>query len=218
MRMKSLVLIPTTLICSALAFAQDSPPRVELYGDYSYIQFNPSVTGLPSRALNGGGAGVQVNFAKYFGIKGDFQGYGSTKFTETLTGPTVTPHNGTIPAGTYSSTGDMFTYLFGPTLGTHVKRVNVYGEILFGGSYTNAYASLIKTIDAGGGTIKAAADQHPFTMAFGGGVDLKINKNVSLRLADLDYLITRYTNPLTSTNNQNNFRYLGGVVFTFGAQ
>ena len=214
---KILGFLTLTAALAASAFAQDVP-RWEVYGDYSYVQFNPSVTGLQSRAFNGGGAGVQVNFAKYFGIKGDFQGYGSTKWTDTFSGPTVTPHNGTIPAGTYSSTADSFTYLFGPTLGTHGKRVNVYGEILFGGSYSNGYAELVKSIDAGGGTIKAATDQYPFTMAVGGGIDLKLNKSVSLRLGEFDYLLTRYTNPITSTNNQNSFRYLAGVVFTFGAQ
>jgi len=34
-------------------------------------------------------------------------------------------------------------------------------------------------------------------------------------VAEVDYFLTRYTNPITSTNNQNNFRYLGGVVFRF---
>ena len=97
-----------TAALAASAFAQDVP-RWEVHGDYSYVQFNPSLTGLQSRAFSSGGAGVQVNFAKYFGIKGDFQGYGSTTWADTFSRPTVTPHNGTIPAGTYSSSGDKFT-------------------------------------------------------------------------------------------------------------
>jgi hypothetical protein len=103
----------------------------------------------------------------------------------------------------------MFTYLFGRV---HARKLNVYGELLFGGSNTNG------SINAGGGTISASATQHPFTMAFGGGVDLNLGKNVALRPAELDYVLTRYTNPLTLTNNQNSFRYLGGIVFKFGGQ
>ena len=60
-----------------------------------------------------------------------------------------------------------------------------------------------------------SATQHPFSMAVGGGLDVNVSKNVAIRVAELDYFLTRYTNPITSTNNQNNFRYLGGVVFRF---
>ena len=53
-------------------------------------------------------------------------------------------------------------------------------------------------------------------MAFGGGVDVSINKRVAFRLAQLDWVLTRYTNPFTNTNNQNSFRYQGGIVIKFG--
>jgi hypothetical protein len=186
-----------------------------VYGDYSYLQFNPTLSGLQSRALNGGGGGVQVNIGHWFGIKGDFQGYGSTQNTLTETGPVVTPH-GTIPAGTYKSNFNQFTYLFGPTVGVHTHKLYVYGELLFGQSNTNGFASLIQAIDAAGGTVTGSTTQHPFTMAFGGGLDYAINRTVALRLGEMDWVLTRFTNPLTSTNNQNSFRYQGGIVFRFG--
>jgi hypothetical protein len=34
----------------------------------------------------------------------------------------------------------------------------------------------------------------------------------------MDWVLTRYTNPITNTNNQNSFRYLGGIVFMLGGQ
>ena len=206
-----LVFIPGMVALTA------SAQTVEVYGDYSYIQFNPTVSGIQSRAFNGGGGGVEVRFGKIFGIKGDFQGYGSTNWTLTNPGPVVTPH-GTIPAGTFTSDGNMFTWMFGPTVTVPVKKVSVFGELLFGGSNTNGYGNLETAINNGGGRVEVSGTQHPFTMAFGGGFDVWVNKHVGLRLGELDYLLTRYTNPLTSTNNQNNFRYLGGVVFRFGGQ
>lgn len=51
-------------------------------------------------------------------------------------------------------------------------------------------------------------------MDFGGGVDLPINKIISFRPAQIDYLLTRYSNPFTKTSNQNNFHYSVGIVFT----
>jgi hypothetical protein len=216
MRTKNIALIFSTMMFAAVGFAQDAA-KFEVFGDYSYMQFNPTVSGLQSRAFNGGGGGAQYNFGRIFGIKGDFQGYGSTQWTLTTSAPVVTPH-GTVPLGTFKSNGDMFTYLFGPTAGFHARRFYVYGEYLLGGSSSTAFGQLAKSIDLGGGTVNASASQHPFTMAFGGGIDLNLNKHVAVRLAELDWVLTRYTNPFTNTNNQNSFRYLGGVVVKFGGR
>lgn len=216
MKVKSLIIASAAIAFTATAFAQDQS-RFEVFGDYSFVQFNPTLTGMQSRAFNGGGGGGQINFGKYLGIKADFQGYGSTHWTTTLASPLVTA-KGTIPAGTYTSQANMFTYLFGPTLGVHISKLHVYGEFLLGGSNTTGYANLTKEIIAAGGTIPSMGTQHPFTLAVGGGVDLDLTTHIALRLAELDYLMTRYTNPITSTNNQNSFRYVGGVVFKFGGQ
>jgi hypothetical protein len=216
MRIKNVVLVSTAMIFTATAFAQNKP-KWELYGDYSYMQFNPTLSGLQSRALNGGGGGVQVNFGRYFGIKGDFQGYASTQWTLTSSGPTVTPH-GTVPAGTFKSSGNMFTYLVGPTFGVHTTRFYVYGEVLLGQSNTSLYGDLVTSINNGGGKVSGSGTQHPFTTAAGGGLDWRMNKSVALRLGEMDWVGTRYSNPITDQNKQNSFRYLGGIVFTFGGE
>jgi hypothetical protein len=213
MKVFSLVLMFAMLMLSSTASAQ----KAEVYGDYTYMQYSPTITGLQSRALNGAGGGIQWNLNNYFGIKGDFQGYMSTQWTVNVTSPIGTS-NGIIPVGTYKSNATMFTYLFGPVIRVPAKRVTVFGEVLFGGSNTNLYAQLSNAIIAGGGTINNSGTQHPFTMALGGGLDWNVNKNIAVRLGEMDYVLTRYTNPLTDTNNQNNFRYLGGLVFRWGGQ
>jgi len=217
--MKRLLLaVMLVVLLAAAAVAQSSySPRAEVYGDYTYMQFNPTITGLQSRALNGGGGGFQINLGNYFGLKGDSQGYGSTQWTQNVTSPIGTPA-GIIPVGTYKTNANMFTYMFGPVIRMPAKRVTPFAEVLFGGSNTNLYGNLSNVIIEGGGTINAVATQHPFTMAFGGGLDVNVNKHVAVRLGELDYVLTRYTNPITSTNNQNNFRYLGGIVFRFGGE
>ena len=211
MRLSRTFLITLFLLGSLSAKAED---RLELFGEYSYLHFSPTITGVQSRSFNGGGGGAQLNFLKIFGLKADFMGYGSTTFTRTYSNPVIIPGNGTIPAGTYTTQGDMFTYLFGPVLRIPTPLIKPFGEVLFGGSYTNAYVNLSKQIDQAGGTISSPS-QHPFTMAAGGGVDLSVSHRVAIRVAEFDYVLTRYTNPLTSTNNQNNFRYCGGVILKF---
>lgn len=206
------VILGNLLLLATSAFSQD---RFEVYGEYSYLRFNPTIFGLNSRSFNGGGGGATWYFAKILGVKGDFMGYGSTTFSKTFSSPLLVPGGGVIPAGTYTTQGNMFTYLFGPVIKIPIPRITPFGELLFGGSNTNGYANLVNSINAAGGTISRTPTQHPFTMALGGGLDISVSKHVALRPAELDYVLSRYTNPLTSTNNQNNFRYCGGVVLKF---
>jgi opacity protein-like surface antigen len=220
MNLSKAVLLGIMLLFGSSVYAQDWH-KVEVFGEYSYLRFNPTLTYLKNRSFNGGGGGVQFNFSNYLGIKAEFMGYGSTNFT--------------IPAGVYSipklspnpivigapitTQGNMFTYLFGPVVRVPISRVTPFAELLFGGSNSNAYGKQIKAICNGVTCTTAATNvggsQHPFTMALGGGLDIKLSENVSLRPVELDYVLSRYTNPLTSTNNQNSFRYSAGVVFHF---
>jgi hypothetical protein len=203
-------LLGIALAVSTSAFAQD---RFELSVDYSYLHFSPTISGVNAASFNGGGGSASVNFLKIFAIKADLQGYASTTFTKTFNSNVTLPGGGTVPAGTYSAQGNMFTYLIGPVLRIPLPVVKPFGEVLFGGSNTNGYVNLVDSIDGGGGTISKQPTQHPFTMAAGGGVDLSVSKRISIRLGEVDYVLSRYSNPLTSTNNQSNFRYCGGVIF-----
>jgi hypothetical protein len=196
----SVVSLVFFLFVTTSLFAQD---RFEVFGEYSYLHFSPTIAGTSSRSFNGGGGGAQFNFAKFLAVKGEFMGYGSSTFTADYLGHT------------YTASGNMFTYLFGPVIRIPLWYVKPFGEVLLGGSNTNAYVNLSNAIVAGGGAISRTPNQHPFTLALGGGLDLKLTEHVSIRPGEVDFVLTRYTNPLTSTNNQNNFRYCGGVVFTF---
>ena len=139
-------------------------------------------------------------------------GYGSTTWTATFPSNVTLPNGGTIPAGTYSSQGDMFTYLFGPVVKIPIPKVTPFGELLFGGSNTNGYTNLFKSINAGKGPFPQRAPSTRSPWRWGGGVDISLSKRVSIRPIEADYMPSRYSNPLTSTGNQNNFRYNAGIV------
>jgi len=214
MRNRLLGICIATLALSTTGLAQ----RFEVFGDYTYLRYNPTITGLNTRSLNGGGGGAQLNFAKIFGLKGDFQGYMSTQTVVQVTSPIGTP-NGVIPVGTYKSNATMFTYLLGPVIRIPGKHIRPFGELLFGGTHTSLYGQLNSELIANGGKTNInASSQHPFSMALGGGLDVVVNKHFALRVGEVDWMMTRFTNIWTNTNNQNNFRYLAGVVFTVGEQ
>jgi hypothetical protein len=210
MRVQNVALIGLVVGLTSPVFAQ----RAEVFGYYSYMQYNSTVSGFQSRAFNGGGGGVQLNLTNMLGIKGEFTGYGSTQWTQEVTSPVTTP-NGVIPVGTYKSNASAFQYLFGPVVSVPIKKVRPFGQVLFGQTNTTGYADR-NNVSIQGGTVSWDGTQHPFTMAFGGGLDVSMNKRVSFRLAEIDWVLTRYTNPFTNTNNQNSFRYQGGVVIKFG--
>jgi hypothetical protein len=88
MHFRKVVLFGILLLFGTSLYAQDFQ-KVEVFGEYSYLRFNPTLNYLKNRSFNGGGGGVQFNFTEHFGIKGEFMGYGSTNFT--------------IPAGTFQS-------------------------------------------------------------------------------------------------------------------
>lgn len=200
-------------LCAIPALSQN----VEVTGDYSYFRFNPTLGNLSNRNLNGGGFDASFLFHGRFGIKADLQFYGTTSITGAF--PTTVTRFGTIPAGTYSTSGTLKTYLFGPIVKFNLKHFDPFGEVLFGVAHTNFYANLFNTFGAApGSTFHLVGNQNPFSLAAGGGVDIPVTHVIAIRVAELDYVLTRLTNPITSTNNQNHFRYLAGVQFRFGGK
>ena len=216
MKCKWMLLGAVALAMAIPAVAQD-PDKVEITGVYSYVRFNPTLPRLQNRNFNGGGFDLSFFLRPAFGVKADLMFYGSTNFTTTFGGNVVTSQ-GIIPAGTYSANGTLKTYLFGPIVKARMKHFEPFAQVLFGVAHVDAYANLSRVIAVTpGATLHVQGNQNPFALAVGGGVDFPIKHSIAIRLADVDYLLTRLTNPLTLTNNQNNFRYAGGIQFRFGA-
>ena len=187
-------------------------PKVEVGGDYSYMRFAPSGPYTKGHSLNGGGGSIVYNWNEYLGIKMDLQGY-----TSNHTGFSIPP-NLTFPRGlTGNVQGNLFTYLFGPQFKVRAHGIQPFAHLLFGGAHTNVYGnafkSLCQPVVGNCGVVKAPTAEA-FAMDFGGGVDIPISRTVSFRPVQIDYVLTRYSNPFTKTNNQNNFHYSAGIVFT----
>jgi hypothetical protein len=110
----------------------------------------------PSRVLsalnfNGGGGGIALNFLAVFAIKAEYIRYASTTFTKTYSVAVPLPGGGTVPPGTYTAQGNMYTALAGPEIRIPIPKVKPFGEVLFGISGTNGYANVNKTISTAAG-------------------------------------------------------------------
>jgi len=209
MKIRTVMLVGVALLMGRAAFAQEYS-KWEIPVDYTYARGNGA--NIKPFSLNGGGGGVVYNFNRYFGIKGDLQGYGSTTrvFNNiVVVNPLIT--NTVIPQVRVN--GNLFTYMAGPQLRLPTHTFKPFAEFLFGGAHTNTYTNLVK---ATGSTV--GPNNNAFAMAVGGGFDIRVNKTISIRPFQMDYLLTRFGSSLIpgGNHNQNNFRYAAGVNFTFG--
>ena len=200
------------LFLGLAAVAQEFP-RVEVGADYSYVRYAPSASYTKGHSLNGGGGSATFNLTSYLGIKMDLQGFKSN-----TTGFNIAP-NSTFPSGLNGNVqGNLFTYLFGPQVKVRLHGLHPYGQLLFGGAHSNVYGNAFKTLcqPVTPCSLSGAPASNTFAMEFGGGLDIPITKTISFKPAEIDYLLTRFSNPLSGRNNQSNFRYSAGVIFTFG--
>ena len=188
---------------SPVTYAQ----RGEVAGNYSFVVYNPAKNLAGQRDLSGGGGSFGLNFGDHLNMKAEFEGYTAT----TLTWHVTAPPPGVNP-GTFNTKGDLFTYLFGPQFHGSTKNTRIFGEALFGGAYTNAYANFFKA----NGLTGLSASNNGFAMALGGGVDVPVSKRVAIRPLQFDYFLTRYEWKSLGINNQSNFRYQAGIVYAFG--
>lgn len=211
MRIRIVVLVGLALLMGRNAFAQEYA-KFEIPGNYSYSSGNPANV-LHHFALNGGGGGIVYNFNRFFGIKGDLQGYGAS--TSTFTSVTVSPLiAGPAVSPSVSASGNLFTYMVGPQLRLPTHTIRPFGEFLFGGAHTNLYRNLYNAA----GAVSTAVNNNSFAMAIGGGIDIRLSKHVSFRPFQMDYLLTSFKDSLVPGGNdhQNNWRYLAGINLTFG--
>jgi hypothetical protein len=212
MQMKStkVIQLGIAVMLLALTAAAQEFPRYELGLDYSFARFAPSASYTQGHSLNGGGGSFVININEYLGIKADFQGYQSTTNNFHIPANPVFPGSA---SGVVS--GDLFTYTFGPQIKVRAHGLHPFGHLLFGAAHSNVYANAFKQLCqpiAGTCSFNKTPAEDAFAMVFGGGVDIPIGKVVSFRPAEVDYLLTRFTNQFANTN-QNNFRYSAGLVF-----
>jgi hypothetical protein len=224
--MKKFRIIAAGLLLAAAASATDYD-KYETYLGYSWVKFNPNGCSssvvvpcladfIPSFNANGGNGQFVYNFDKWIGVA--FDGGAVTHGSV----------NGFIDATVVS-------FMAGPrfTWNGH-GRFKPYIQALFGGAYSTASLGIdvLSAVPPAalppgfilppGGVLSArlVASHTGFAMIAGGGLDIKVGRHVYIRPFEASYFLTRIPNfnslVTGNNNNQNNFRYSGGVNFMFG--
>ena len=122
-----------------------------------------------------------------------------------------------LPAGGSASVqGNLFTYMIGPQFTLSRGKFRPFAEVLVGGAHSNVYKNAINNLTFTG--VSGAPSNNTFAAAAGLGLDLAVSRRFSIRPFEMDYLYTNFNGNLGLTKNQNSWRYLGGVVLTFGGK
>lgn len=192
--MKKFMMIVAALFFAAIpARAQDTYPRAEIFGGYSYFSADISIddpfddddAGLFNQreGIHGVGFSVAGNLSRSVGIVGDFS-YHKREIE--------------IPGG---DDIDFSTFLFlvGPRLTERGNRVEGFVHALVGGVRRK-----VEDFDS----------DTNLALGFGGGLDVKVTDNVAIRVFQVDYLPFRERNPFTGDKEwSHNARFQIGATY-----
>ncbi|MGC1417591.1 MAG: OmpA family protein [Candidatus Acidiferrum sp.] len=194
-------MIATLCAFATLAAAQDQPPpKLELFGGYSYIYPGATINGqLPGALLplssnlesnpRGIGASVTYDFNRWLGISFDTSDYWSS--------------GETTVAKTIDDAG-LNNFSIGPKVTFRHHRLSPFLEVLVGDHRL---------------TPEAFHNVNKLGAMFGGGVDLNLSRHVALRLIRADFVISDYrfgAPAVTPSTDIRGLRAETGVVFMFG--
>jgi len=170
------------------AFTQNVP-QAEVYGGYQRLHdVGETENGVQGGLYHGFTAAFEGSIASYAGIVGEF---GFNKHTETYG---------------FADSWKNFSFLIGPRLTAYRhEQFRVFGHYMLG--------AILSSISA---PERYESDWH-FGHVLGGGIDIVINKTISVRLAQIDVLAVRSSADRFSLWS-NHFRYSGGVVFKIGSK
>jgi hypothetical protein len=218
MKLKAaLIFVVAVMLLGLSAWSQDTP-KVEISLDYSFSHFQAVDYEQPNYFfgqyfdLEGGGGGIVYNFRPTVGFKAEFQGY-----TSNTRPVTVPPGYAYLPqGGTANVSGDLFTYMFGPEIGKTWGHFRPFAEVLAGGAHSNVWGNALEDLDLTG--VTKSASNNAFAGAAGFGLDIGVSRHLSLRPLEVDFLYTNFNSHLKLSDNQESWRYLGGLVFTFGGK
>ena len=156
---RSVVMLVIVLAAALSARAQESYPRAEVFGGYSYFN-SDQFANRESLYVPGFAAGISANLNHYFGVAAEVSGH----YGETTIGGLRT--NNQFDVNTY-------TFLFGPRLTARREGANFFGHVLVGAARTK-----VETFDS----------ETDFAFAIGGGIDLNVSRRIGVRLIQFDYI------------------------------
>ena len=179
---------------SILTAQTPEQPKNEFFAGYSFHSADINTLTIDPHRTSQNGVNLQYtrNITRHIGITGDFSVHFHRETHST-------------GLGTFSSQRDQYFLLGGIQLRAgNDKRVRPFAQALFGASLFRGFTSDLRPA----GNVYTFDDATSFAMALGGGLDLRVNKRIDVRLIQFDYTPTFF-----GSGRQDNFRISAGIVF-----
>lgn len=155
-------------------------PKALVFAGYQYLHLGGSD---PTVNANGWNASLTGNFNHWLGLTADFSGAYKT-----------------INVGGVNVDTKVYSYTGGPVVSLNSGgTVNPFVHALFGGAHASASLSGV-----------GSGSDNGFTMMYGGGADVKLNKAFALR-GQVDWVYYRFS----GVSESHNVRLSTGIVFRF---
>lgn len=199
------------LCCVSLAAAQsDDRPRFEFFAGYSVLRTDyeaeqpvppmPVIVAFAGKqTLNGFNISATGYLTDGFGVTGDFSGHFKTNSLPDPLG------------GNIETKIRVFNILGGPQYKfRNNSRVSPFVRTLAGVAHTRASLEVASLNSSG------TASSTDFALAIGGGLDIRVNDRIEVRVFQADYnpIFLSERNELGFGNTRaDNFRFSFGVVF-----
>jgi len=186
---KRLLALPTLLLlCATAVFAQDDYKKWEFFGGYSALQFdniggdtgNPNVDDILSgrNTLRGFELAVTRNFHRYVGAKFDYSLH-------------LREDNFSRPAGSGTVDSTIQNFLGGIQIKNNDEdgpRFKPFAHALFGVAVQKVDVDSPQLVSLFG-INDFHVNETSFAMAFGGGVDIRLNHRIDVRAGQIDWNI-----------------------------
>jgi hypothetical protein len=196
-----LLILMCQLLAVHLLAQQEELPQADAFFGFTSLSTGSTNTILAKTSLGGLGT-IGFNINEHIGIEAEFGGY----------------HNGFVDA--FHDDTISATYLFGPRVSYgRTKRIDPYFHGLVGGIHTGTSVLVqpLPTPFVAATAPRSNTTQNAFAIAIGGGVDIKLNRYISFRPAQVDYFTTKLGSigpaGLATSRFQSDFRYAIGFVF-----
>lgn len=225
---KAILLLLLMIGCAPLAFAQSSSTSTDAYPKVEYFA-GPSASGYfdeekPLVVINqkfspffndqaGGPTGFEAsiigNLNRYVGIKGDFSIYFNNRSAKGGTFRSCVGTACTDSIQDFKVNSRAAYFMGGPEIkGRNHTRFTPFAHALFG--LVNSHTEFSTS---GAINISDSASDTGFTMAFGGGLDIRATKRISFR-AMMDYNPTFLKgSEIDSRERQDHVRLSIGILF-----
>jgi outer membrane protein OmpA-like peptidoglycan-associated protein len=179
----------------------DTHPAVDLFVGYSFVRFSTNTT-VPTVPVS---TNVKETF-NWHGVEGALAGNVNRWFS--LVADIGAYRIKDLPPNV---SGSAYTFLFGPQFSLRHEHWTPFVHALFGAA---RLADIQVTPPATSAFFNRSFSANSFATALGVGVDANFNKHIGVRIFQIDYLMTRFTDG--GNNKQNNLRASAGLVLHFG--